>query len=111
VRKYDPGFTTGGAASLGWTAGALLLAASAGLSPDNPTTQQLLDTLWQFKGQKFTTLGGLAGPRTFGKDANPRVPYCLFSAVSNADDSGWASVTSKPVCTDTIAANDPQAQH
>ncbi len=106
VRKYDPGFDTGGAASLGWTAGALLVAASAGLT-ENPTTQQLLDTLWQFKGQKFTTLGGLTGPRTFGKDANPQVPYCLFEAFANADDSGWASVTSKPTCTDITAPSDP----
>ncbi|HEY2834061.1 MAG TPA: ABC transporter substrate-binding protein [Sporichthyaceae bacterium] len=110
VAKFDPGFTTGGAASLGWTAGAMLVAASAGLSPDKPTTQQLLDTLWQFKGQKFTELGGLTGPRTFGKDQNPRVPYCLFSAVSSDDDSGWKAVTHSPVCTDMVAANDPQAK-
>jgi branched-chain amino acid transport system substrate-binding protein len=107
VAKYDPGFDTGGAASLGWTAGALLVAASAGLSETNPTTQQFLDTLWQFKGQKFTTLGGLTGPRTFGKDVNPQVPYCLFEAYANADDSGWASVTSKPTCTDIQAPSDP----
>lgn len=110
VRKYDPGFDTGGAASLGWAAGALLLAASSGLSPENPSTQQLLETLWQFKGQKFTELGGLAGPRTFGKDVNPKVPYCLFAAVSKDDGSGWKSVTSKPTCTDLLAPSDPQAQ-
>ncbi|HEY3603075.1 MAG TPA: ABC transporter substrate-binding protein [Sporichthyaceae bacterium] len=108
VRKYDPGFATGGAASLGWTAGALLLAAASNLSADHPTTQQLLDALWTFQGQKFTELGGLTGPRFFGKDQNPRVPYCLFAAVSNDDDSGWKSVTSKPTCTDIVASTDPQ---
>jgi branched-chain amino acid transport system substrate-binding protein len=108
VGKFDPGFDTGGAASLGWTAGALLLAASANLSPEHPTTQQLLDALWTFKGQKFTELGGLTGPRSFGKDQNPKVPYCLFSAVSNDDDSGWKSVTHSPLCTDTVAPTDPQ---
>jgi len=108
VHKFDPGFDTGGAASLGWTAGALLLAASANLSPDKPTTQQLLDALWTFKGQKFTELGGLTGPRFFGKDENPKVPYCLFSAVSNDNDTGWKSVTHKPVCTDVVAPTDPQ---
>ncbi|WP_156869645.1 ABC transporter substrate-binding protein [Sporichthya polymorpha] len=110
VRKFDPGFDTGGAASLGWTAGALMLAASAGLSPDKPTTQQLLDTLWQFKGQKFTELGGLTGPRIFGKDQNPRVPYCLFAAISSEDGNSWKSVTSKPTCTDIVAPSDPQAK-
>jgi branched-chain amino acid transport system substrate-binding protein len=47
VKKFNPGFTSGGAASLGWGAGALLVAASAGLT-DTPTTQQFLDTRWQF---------------------------------------------------------------
>jgi branched-chain amino acid transport system substrate-binding protein len=108
IAKFDPGFDTGGAASLGWTAGALLLAASANLSPEHPTTQQLLDALWTFKGQKFTELGGLTGPRSFGKDQNPKVPYCLFSAVSNDDDSGWKSVTHDPLCTDIVAPTDPQ---
>ena len=110
VRKYDPGFDTGGAASIGWTSAAMLMAAAANLSPENPTTQQILDTLWQFKGQKFTELGGLTGPRTFGKDQNPKVPYCLFAAVSKDDGTGWKSVTSKPNCTNIVAATDPQAQ-
>lgn len=110
VRKYDPGFDTGGAASIGWTSAAMLMAASANISPENPTTQQILDTLWQFKGQKFTELGGLTGPRTFGKDQNPKVPYCLFAAVSKDDGTGWKSVTSKPNCTNIVAATDPQAQ-
>jgi branched-chain amino acid transport system substrate-binding protein len=107
VKRYDPGFDSGGAASLGWSSAALLVAASANLSQENPTTQQFLDTLWQFQGQKFTELGGLTGPKFFGKDKNPKVPYCLYSAVSNADDSGWASYTSKPTCTDLYAPSDP----
>ncbi|HVE27881.1 MAG TPA: ABC transporter substrate-binding protein, partial [Sporichthya sp.] len=42
--KYIPGAENGGAAALGWSAGALLVAASAGMSPSaEPTTQNLLD--------------------------------------------------------------------
>jgi branched-chain amino acid transport system substrate-binding protein len=110
VRKYNPGFTTGGAASLGWGSGALLVAAAAGLSADNPTTQQLLDTLYTFKGQKFTTLGGLTGPLTFNKGGLPKIPYCLFAAVSNDANTGWKTVISKPTCTDVTAPSDPQNQ-
>jgi ABC-type branched-subunit amino acid transport system substrate-binding protein len=109
VKKYNPGFTTGGAASLGWSAGAMLLAASAGLSAENPTTQQFLDGLYTFKGQKFTELGGLTGPRTFTAGANPKVPYCLFGAVTNDTATGWKQSIDKPNCTDLIAPSDPQA--
>ncbi len=108
IRTFNPGFDSGGAASLAWASGALLVAASAGLSAENPTTQQLLDALYTFKGQKFTELGGLAGPRTFVKDGLPKMPYCLWSAVSNAENTGWAKVVSKPTCTDIIAPSDPQ---
>jgi branched-chain amino acid transport system substrate-binding protein len=108
IKKFNPGFTSGGAASLGWSAGALLVAASAELSATNPTTQQFLDALWEFKGQKFTELGGLAGPRTFGKDQNPRVPYCLFNAIGNDTNTGWKSVADKPTCSKVVAASDPQ---
>ncbi|MGQ0631367.1 MAG: ABC transporter substrate-binding protein, partial [Sporichthyaceae bacterium] len=108
IKKFNPGFTSGGAASLGWGAGALLVAASANLS-ENPTTQELLDTLYTFKGQEFTELGGLAGPLTFNEGANPTIPYCLFAAISNAANTGWAKVVSKPVCTKTLAPSDPQA--
>ncbi len=109
VKKFNPGFASGGTASMGWASGALLVAAAAGLSAENPTTQQLLDTLWSFKGQKWTTLGGLTPPLTFVKDGNPRVPYCLYAAISNADNTGWAKAVSKPVCTDLLAPSDPQA--
>ena len=111
VKKFNPGFTSGGTAAMGWASGALLVAASAGLSAENPTTQQLLDTLWTFKGQKWTTLGGLTPPLTFVKDGNPRVPYCLYAAISNADNTGWAKAVSKPVCSDILAPSDPQAQN
>jgi branched-chain amino acid transport system substrate-binding protein len=111
VKKFNPGFVSGGTAAMGWASGALLVAASAGLSAENPTTQQLLDTLWTFKGQKWTTLGGLTPPLTFVKDGNPRVPYCLYAAISNADNTGWAKAVSKPVCTDILAPSDPQAQN
>ena len=105
-----PGFTTGGAASLAWTAAALLTAAGADLPAENPTTADLLRTLWQFKGQKFTELGGLSGPKTFGEGQNPRLPYCLFAAFSNADDTGWQTPTSKAVCTSILSSTDPQAR-
>ncbi|MGH9022430.1 MAG: ABC transporter substrate-binding protein [Acidimicrobiia bacterium] len=109
VRKFNPGFQSGGAAALGWSSGALLVAAAAGLSETNPTTQQLLDTLWTFKGQPFTKLGGLSpAPLTFQKDGNPKVPYCYYAAVSNEDNSGWAKVISEPNCTDVLAPSDPQ---
>ncbi len=104
--KYSPGFTSGGAASLGWAAGALLVAASANLSATNPTTQQLYDSLWQFRGQKFTELGGLSGPKFFAKDKWPRVPYCLFYIVSNADATGWKEHAATPTCSDAIAPSD-----
>ncbi|HUR03720.1 MAG TPA: ABC transporter substrate-binding protein [Nonomuraea sp.] len=110
IKKYNPGFTNGGAAVMGWSSGALLVAAAAGLSAENPTTQQLLQTLWTFKGQKWTTLGGLTPPLTFRENGNPSVPYCLWTGISNAENTGWASGTSKPSCTDLIAPSDPQKQ-
>lgn len=109
VRKYNPGFDTGGAANLGWTAGALLVAASAGLSEQNPSTQQLLDTLYTFQGQEFTKLGGLSpSPLTYRQGGTPKVPYCLFAAVTNDANNGWKFGTSKPTCTELIAPSDPQ---
>ncbi|HVE25913.1 MAG TPA: ABC transporter substrate-binding protein [Sporichthya sp.] len=110
VQKFNPGFTSGGTAAMGWASGALLVAASAGLSAENPTTQQLLDTLWTFKGQKWTTLGGLTPPLRYQENGNPRIPYCLFTAISNADNTGWVKGVSTPVCTDLVAPSDPQAQ-
>jgi branched-chain amino acid transport system substrate-binding protein len=108
VKKFIPGFTTGDAASLGWSAGALLVAAGTNLSA-NPTTQELLDNLYSFKGQAFTRLGGLtAAPLTFREGGLPKIPYCVFSTISNADNSAWASWDSKGVCTDLVTANDPQ---
>ena len=67
VAKYNPGFNSGGAAALGWQAGALLVAASFALPPaDQPVkTQDFLKALYQFKGQEWTTLGGLSGPLVF----------------------------------------------
>lgn len=91
-------------------AGALLVAASANLSPTAPTTHQFLDTLWQFQGQKFTELGGLSGPKWFAKDKFPRVPYCIFAAVANANNDGWTDVVDKPVCTSIIAPSDSMNQ-
>jgi branched-chain amino acid transport system substrate-binding protein len=108
IKKFNPGFTNGGAAVMGWSSGALLVAASAGLSAENPTTQQLLETLWTFKGQKWTTLGGLTPPLTFRENGNPSVPYCLWTGISNPENTGWASGTSKPSCTNLLAPSDPQ---
>ena len=111
IKKFNPGFTNGGAAAMAWSSGALLVAAAAGLSAENPTTQQLLQGLWTFKGQKWTTLGGLTPPLTFRENGNPSVPYCLWTGISNAENTGWASGTSKPTCTDLIAPSDPQLQY
>jgi branched-chain amino acid transport system substrate-binding protein len=110
VAKYNPGYNAGGAASLGWAAGALLVAASSELSA-NPTTAEFLDALYQFKGQKYTTLGGLAPPLTFNKGGTPQVPYCLFGAQSNAQNTGWARVDATMKCTDKLAPSDPQVKN
>ncbi|MGQ0843748.1 MAG: ABC transporter substrate-binding protein [Sporichthyaceae bacterium] len=108
IKKFNPGFTSGGAASLGWTAGALLVAASANLPAENPTAKDLLSTLYSFKGQKFTELGGLSGPLVYNEGANPTIPYCTFAAIGNAENTGWAKAISKPICTKIIAPSDPQ---
>lgn len=110
MKRYSPGADSGMAATIGWSAGALLVAASAGLSPTNPTTQQLLDTLYQFKGQKFTELGGMSpSPLTFQAAGGAKVPYCLYSVVSNDENTGWKRVVSTPTCTKVVAPSDPQA--
>jgi hypothetical protein len=110
LKKYSPGQANGAAASLGWTSGALLVAASAGLSDTAPTTRQLLDALYTFQGQKFTELGGLSAPKTFSPEGKHKVPYCLFNAISNDANTGWKSAQSKATCTDVVAPSDPQSQ-
>lgn len=109
VRKFNPGFASGGAASVGWSAAALLAAAAANL-PEVPTTQSLLDTAYEFKGQEFTKLGGLTpAPLTFVRDGKPRVPYCHYYVISNEQNNGWASYASKPSCSNLLAPSDPQS--
>ena len=109
VAKYNPGFNSGGAAALGWQAGALLVAASFALPPaDQPVkTQDFLKALYQFKGQEWTTLGGLSGPLVFTEGKNPFVKYCLYGAQSNADNSGWARADTTLSCTDVRGPSDP----
>lgn len=108
IKKFNPGFSLGGAASTGWASGALLVAAAAELSPTNPTTGDLLKGLWQFKGQKWTELGGLKGPSTYVENGIPKIPYCMYAGISNADNTGWARAVSKATCTDKLAPSDPQ---
>ena len=108
VKKYNPGFVSGGAAALGWTAGALLTAAAAELPAQNPTSADLLKVLYSFKGQKFTQLGGLSGPLTFRQGSSPKVPYCLYGGIANAEATGWAQAISKPTCSSVVAPSDPQ---
>ena len=109
VAKYNPGFNSGGAAALGWQAGALLVAGSFELpAADQPVkTQDFLKGLYQFKGQDWTTLGGLSGPLVFTEGKNPFVKYCLYGAQSNADNSGWARAITTLSCTDRRAPSDP----
>ena len=109
VAKFNPGYNAGGAASLGWQAGALLVAASFALPPaDQPVkTQDFLKALYQFKGQEWTTLGGLTGPLVFTEGKNPFVKYCLYGAQSNANNSGWARAITNLSCTDQRAPSDP----
>jgi branched-chain amino acid transport system substrate-binding protein len=103
VKKFNPGFVSGDAAGLGWTAGALIVAASQKLT-DKPTTQQFLDGLYALKNQ---TLGGLTTPLTYVKGGSPRIKYCLFAAIANKDGSGWQTPVSVPACTDVRAPSDP----
>ena len=109
VAKYNPGFNSGGAAALGWQAGALLVAGSFALPPADQQvkTQDFLKALYQFKGQEWTTLGGLSGPLVFTEGKNPFVKYCLYGAQSNADNSGWARADTNLSCTDVRAPSDP----
>jgi branched-chain amino acid transport system substrate-binding protein len=105
VKRFNPGFTTGDAASLGWVSGALLVKAGAKLTGNaSTTTKELIDGLYALKGD---TLGGLTAPLTFRRGANPKIPYCLFAAISNKDGSGWQTPVSKPTCTTTRAPSDP----
>jgi len=108
IAKFNPGFNLGGAASVGWTSGALLSAAAADLPAVNPTTADLMRGLYSFQGQKFTTLGGLTAPLTFRPGKTPKIPYCLFYAVSNDTNTDWAKWSSTAKCTDVIAPSDPQ---
>jgi branched-chain amino acid transport system substrate-binding protein len=109
VAKYNPGYNAGGAASLGWQAGALLVAGSFALPPaDQPVkTADFLTGLYQFKGQDWTTLGGLTGPLVFTQGKNPFVKYCLFGAQSNDNNSGWARAITNLSCTDQRSPSDP----
>lgn len=107
VKKYNPGAPQGGSASLAWAAGALLVAAAANLPAENPTTQNLLDTLYSFQGQKFTELGGISGPKTFRRDGNPKLPYCYFAQVTNDKNDGWKKVISNITCSTVVAPSDP----
>jgi len=109
VAKYNPGFNSGGAASLGWQSGALLVAGSFSLpAADQPVkTQDFLKGLYQFKGQDWTTLGGLTGPLVFTEGKNPFVKYCLYGAQTNADNSAWARADINLSCTDARAPSDP----
>jgi branched-chain amino acid transport system substrate-binding protein len=109
VAKYNPGYNAGGAASLGWQAGALLVAGSHALPPaDQPVKKEdFLNGLYQFKGQDWTTLGGLTGPLVFTKGKNPFVKYCLFGAQSNAKNDGWERAITSLSCTDKRSPSDP----
>ncbi len=105
VKRFNPGFTTGDAAGLGWTSGALLVKAGAKLTGnDSTTTKELLDGLYALKADN---LGGLTAPLTFRRGGTPRIPYCLFAAISNKDGSGWNTPVSKPACTTVRAPSDP----
>jgi hypothetical protein len=108
-KKYSPGSENGSAASLGWAAGALLVAAAANLSPTSPSAAQLIDALYSFQGQKFTELGGLAGPRSFYRTGNHKLPYCIWALISNDTNTGWKSWAKEPSCTDVVAPSDPQS--
>jgi branched-chain amino acid transport system substrate-binding protein len=109
VAKYNPGYNAGGAASLGWQAGALLVAGSFALPPADQQVKKedFLNGLYQFKGQDWTTLGGLTGPLVFTKGKNPFVKYCLYGAQSNAKNDGWARAITTLSCTDKRAPSDP----
>jgi branched-chain amino acid transport system substrate-binding protein len=102
MSQYAAGAIKGYAGSLGWTAGALLVAATRNL-PANPTTNDILSGLYSIKGND---LGGLTAPLTFQKGQNPVEPFCYFTANSNSTNSGWAAPSSscQPVPADYVAA-------
>ncbi|MCW2616086.1 MAG: transporter substrate-binding protein, partial [Frankiales bacterium] len=103
VKKFNPGFTSGNAASLGWVAGALAVAGSAKLGAA-PSSQQFVEGLQAIKGND---LGGLTAPLTFTAGKAPKIPYCSFFVSANKDNSRWEKPTSKALCTTVRAPSDP----
>jgi hypothetical protein len=59
--------------------------------------------------------GGLDRSRPAGRSRttdgqNPRAPYCLFAAISNATNDGWAGSVATPQCyPDALAPSDQEA--
>jgi hypothetical protein len=102
MNQYAGGAIKGYAGSLGWTAGALLVAATRNL-PANPTTNDILNGLYSIKGND---LGGLTAALTFQKGQNPVEPFCYFTANSNSSNSGWDAPSSscQPVPANYVAA-------
>jgi branched-chain amino acid transport system substrate-binding protein len=102
MSQYAGGAIRGYAGSLGWVAGALLVAATTNL-PANPTTNDILNGLYSIKGND---LGGLTAPLTFQRGQNPVEPFCYFIANSNGSNNGWAapSTSCLPVPANLVAA-------
>ena len=108
IKKFGFSGANGNAASLGWTAGALLVAATTGL-PDDPSTEDILEGLYKIKGNN---LGGLSAPKlTFNKvdKGGPAgaVQYCYYNVRSNAANTAWETPTTTPTCTNDRSASDP----
>jgi branched-chain amino acid transport system substrate-binding protein len=108
IKRYGFSGSNGNAASLGWTAGALLVAASAKLS-DDPTREELFEGLYSIKN---SNLGGLSASRlSFNKVSagGPAgtVPYCYFVVQSNPNNSAWLKPSTTSKCTALRAPSDP----
>lgn len=108
IKKFGFSGANGNAASLGWTAGALLVAATTKL-PDDPSTEDILNGLYTIKDNNIAGLS--ASKLTFKKveSGGPAgsVQYCYFSVKSNAGNTAWEKPTTTPTCTNTRASTDP----
>jgi branched-chain amino acid transport system substrate-binding protein len=107
VKRFGFSGASGNAASIGWTAGALLVAATSKL-PDDPTTEDILNGLYSIKNND---LGGLSAPKlSFSKVSKGgpagAVKYCYYVVRSNGGNTAWEKPSSTPTCTNLRVPSD-----
>jgi hypothetical protein len=74
LQRYAPGQAPGTNVEMGWIAAQIFGYAGRSL-PDSPSSQSILDGLWQIKDNDF---GGITHPITYVKDQNPPQTFCYF---------------------------------